>query len=61
MNYEKGWKSLKAALKCSLLMNDAGLIEDGDGRDVELAKTIIEMMEDCEKSMKEEESTEEDK
>lgn len=61
MNYERGWKSLKMALRTSLLMNDAGLVEDGDGRDVELAKTIIEMMENYEKLMKEEESTEEGK
>lgn len=53
MNYKEAWESVKKTLQIGLLVNDSGLIEFEDDGAVEMAKTVIEMMENCEKLMKE--------
>lgn len=61
MDYKEAWESVKKTLQIGLLVNDSGLIEFEDDGAVEMAKLVIEMMENCEKLMKEEESAEEER
>lgn len=61
MNYEKMWKALKASITIHILINTSGAIELDDGGFLEPLRTVLKIMENYEKLMKEEESTEEDK
>lgn len=53
MNYKEAWESVKKTLQLSLLVNDSGLIEFEDSDAVEMARNVVEMMDDCEKKIEE--------
>lgn len=49
MDYEKGWKCLKSALKNALFMEDVSLVKNKDNGATEMAETVLRLMKSYEK------------